>query len=63
LVKAPHAKDNAFMTSVKKPLEDQYVQVIAKDLDWADFLWGEHAVTVQGTRFTPLKNYKYYPLK
>ena len=51
------------MTSVKKPLEEQYVQVIAKDLDWADFLWGEHAVTVQGTRLTPLKNYKYYPLK
>jgi hypothetical protein len=47
LVKEPMFKDNSFYNSVKRPLEEQYINVISKDLDWTDFIWGEKSVIVK----------------
>jgi hypothetical protein len=66
LVKEPFHKDNTFMHEVRRPLaegEGHIAQVIEKDLDWSDFLWGEHSLVVKGLRYEPLTNYKYYPTK
>lgn len=30
-------KDNAFLMKEKRPFEDRYINIIAKDLDWNDF--------------------------
>lgn len=63
LVNDPFMKDNAFFMNVKRPLDEQHVKVIAKDLEWSDFQWGEQSVIVKDTRYETLKNYKYYPIK
>jgi hypothetical protein len=49
-----------FMQRERRPLEDQYVQLIAKDLDWSDFQWGEKSLIVKDVRYEPLKNFKYF---
>lgn len=36
-VKEPFFKDNEFMAKNKRPLEEQFVGIIEKDLDWSDF--------------------------
>jgi len=40
-VKDPMLKDNAFMQAATLPLEEQHVELVAKDIDWSDFVWGE----------------------
>ena len=62
-VKEPFYKDNAFMSSVKRPLDDQHIEMIVKDLDWTDFHWGEQSLIVKDVKYEPIKNYKYYPIK
>lgn len=68
LVNMPLLKDNAYMGRVKKPMEedDGSIRVLAGELDWSDFVWGEQSLIVRmpgggdELRIAPLKNYKYY---
>jgi hypothetical protein len=60
IVKDPFTKDNAFFNNAKRPLEDQFIDTIAKDVDWSEFVWGERSLMVRGVKYSPLKNYKYY---
>lgn len=61
-VVAPLMKDSMFMQRERRPLDDQYIHVIAKDLDWSEFQWGEKSLIVNSVRYEPLKNYKYFTL-
>jgi hypothetical protein len=40
-------KDNKFLLEERRPLDAQHVTIIAKDLDWSDFTWGEKSLIVQ----------------
>lgn len=62
-VKDPFFKDNEFMAQNKRPLEEQFVEAVSKDLEWSDFLWGERSVIVKGVNYDPLMNYKYYAIQ
>lgn len=53
------------MHGQKRPLEE--VEVIANELDWSDFQWGDQSLLMKQNnteklRIAPLKNYKYYPI-
>ena len=56
------AKDNGFMIGAHRPLDEQYLLGIAKDLEWSDFHWGENSLIVKGTSYEKLKNYKFFPV-
>jgi hypothetical protein len=55
-------KDNVYMMSVKRPLENDVIEIKHLDLEWGDFLWGERSVIVKGVRYEEVLNYKYYPI-
>ena len=65
----PLFKDNTYMFNQRRPLEGPSVQIVASDLDWSDFQWGEKSLFVRISKdggeeqfkVQQLKNYKYYP--
>ena len=46
----------------KRPLPEDQLEVMASDLDWAEFLWAEHSLKARGQTIAPLKNYVFLPL-
>lgn len=58
MVKNPQTVD---MT--KRPLDEQHLEVVGRDIDWSEFQWGEQSMIVRDKKYEPLKNYKFLPLR
>ena len=46
----------------QRPLLEQFIEPIHKELEWPEFQWGERSVIIKGIRYENLMNYKYYPI-
>ena len=56
----PISKDNDFMREVRIPLDDKYIKVIYKMVDWHDLLWGENSLKIKDMEINGIKCFNYY---
>ena len=45
------------------PLPAEHKEVLAKDVSWSDFLWGDNSVTVREQVYGPLTSFKMYDMR
>ena len=54
-------KDSEFIRDNKIPLEDNWVSVINKSLDWSEIEWSSSSVFINKVEYGPLRCFKYIP--
>ena len=54
-------KDSEFIKGNRVPLDECYVEVIHKSLDWAEIEWTSTSVFIKNTEYGPLKCFKHIP--
>lgn len=52
-------KDSEFMKDNKVPLDDNWVSVAHKSLDWNDIEWSSTSIFIKKTEYGPLRCFKY----
>lgn len=59
-LKDPRNKDDLFFSKTSVPLPEEHVEILLKEFEWKDVLWGNKTIKFKETTLSNLKTFKFY---